>query len=749
MAFILINDTDLNDLGGALERPSLHVTKNDREPNTAEFVSFDYRPRGHSEVVIERASGARVFGGVVQSAVKRRDGRGAYKVAYTVSVGGFSHLLQRHPIAMRFPVQSAGASIRQAVARYNPDIDTSLVQDGPELPVFAFKGYPLELIQGLAGKLGWHWEVDAYKRLVFQPKGETPAPEDLTDTSCNFEDLEVTWDDTAIRNVVMVRGKDAMSDDTTTDTFTGDGITAKRRLSRRPYSTDSNPIVFDRFAPATDYKPQSAVWTEHDVPNPSPPAQSDAGKLPFNSADGYLVVDNFGYKLGACQLVGTGPGAWGQVGLVSKKSGIRQDGLYVLADLLIHANGSMIAGFFDGLGVDITDCLHGVLFEAGAVHIVENGVKVALVGFTTALETSYAVRVVLKAGGGARYEIKGGTFGAYSGRTWTLLANTSTGTATTLYAGLADKSINASIYELSMKLPVAGCLVKVAGVTQIVGYKGTDNAHVDCVLSPEYWLLEWFTTNVPGSGAAIEATYHEPVPVWGLATDGASIEAIKALTGETGERAGWRYWEEKDEDITSMDQAADKAEAICREFGNTKLQARWKTGVDGYAPGQVVGIHVTRDAVDQDFYITDVDFQHFNGDIYDYTITAGSTIHGVADFIARLIAESKRLDWGEDQPLELIQAGEDRAHVVETPEKLTTIPDMDGGEVLTFVELLDRLTTAADIDGEDPIHVITSLDASTLGPDFLPPWLYGSAAYGRALYATVPVTEPVPAVLPW
>lgn len=708
MARITFNGQDLvDDLGGVLLRPSLRVTQTRRAPDSCTFDVGGYKPSQWSEVAVYKDDGiTKVFGGVVLSAESARFGRGHDREAdWAVTCGSFSHLLQRRRIVRRFPVQSAGATVREAVAMVCPEIDTTGVQDGPTMGVIAFSGYPLELIDRLAKALGWQWRVNANKELIFRPRGETAAPEQITDTSNNFADLKVSIDAKTVRNAVTFRGGNIPSANTVTDTWRGDGITGNFKMAYEPYTLSQNPLLQDRFNPTSDYRPDVRLWQKTDATNPSPPNQPDSGKPPIVGTDGFILVDNFGAQQGAACFVG-GTGTWGNVGILSRQSFNRQDDRYLLATFVPNAASDFLVGWFDGIGVADTDCKYGLLLEAGGqVHTYLNGAKEAVAGpLTYSTATTYSVRLTLKAAGGCKIEIQGGTFGTWGETAWTTLLDTSTGTDPILYAGATIKGGDVNLYEMRAADPVFGVVVELQlteGVwTKIVaGLDGVDTAQVDCLINVKSQLLRFFAGSVPLAppGAAvvnIRAAYRRPVPLRVIGTDDAAIAAMAIAAGETGDGAGVREYEVVDRKVTDRREAASRVESELQQYANPVQRAEWSTWVDGYEPDQVITITSTPEGVSgQRFLIDTVEWALWAGDDYDYQITAGTTLKGVDDYLADLIAAGKRAELDQNEPLEFVVVGTDTLRITESIDRISTTPDVAGTDTLIISEVVDELVT--------------------------------------------------------
>ncbi len=701
MAIVFLNGSTLADLGGVLRLHSMHGVKARTEPDSCNFEVGAYAPTAQSEVIVTKDDGVtRIFGGIILGVNSIRMGRGHDREAdWAVECGSFSHLLQRHTITQRFPVQAAGQTIRDMIAADSPEIDTTNVQDGPVFPVIAWNDYPLTLIDRLAKLLGWYWRVDAYKRLWFGPRATVPAPEDLTDTSRNFDELQLTVDAKTVRNAITIHGGMVPSTATVTDHFVGTGLTGQYKLSYEPYSTAVNPLLKDEFSPRSDYHPDPNLWTETDITNPSPPSQPDFGKPPITGTDGYILVDNFGFERGAAQFVDVLPAAFGTVGILSAKAFSRAEGRYLLATFRINTAGNFVPGFFDGIGVNTTDCLYGLSIENGAFHIYEAGARIALTGKTNATGTDYSLRITLKDAGGALYEIQGGTYGTWGGRDWTTLRDSNSGTTALLYAGAIKATADVSLYEMRIADPVLGMSVVITPdlaaplPVSVLGLSNIDTAQVDALVDPKAQLLRYFSDNMPPKDSDVAVTYHRPVPIrWDTPLGSPAIQALAALTGETGPLAGVRHYQIKDTKIVHRDEAMARAQQELDLWALPVRKATWISYVDGYEPDQAITITSTPEGIDQAFALDRVDWEVWSGDDVKYTVEAGSSLLSVADYLAQLMASQRSVDLDLNQALEYGIVGTDTLRLTETVTRLSTAADITGTEALTLTETIDELS---------------------------------------------------------
>jgi hypothetical protein len=154
-------------------------------------------------------------------------------------------------------------------------------------------------------------------------------------------------------------------------------------------------------------------------------AESTAGNVQIDSQFPWL------------KLVGNG--SWGANGVFAQTGHARSGQPTFLADVFLSstANPGML-GWHDGAGYSFTDMAHAVYFSGGSIYIFENGTSRGAVSTYATLQT-YRVRIKALSGGGATYEIQGGTqFNPIGSATWTNITPGTTSSATnTLHPGAA------------------------------------------------------------------------------------------------------------------------------------------------------------------------------------------------------------------------------------------------------------------------------------------------------------------------
>jgi hypothetical protein len=120
--------------------------------------------------------------------------------------------------------------------------DLTNVATGPTIDTISFDHISIrKCLEKLAKLTGYVWWVDYEKNLYFTTQSATPAPENITDSSANFQDISIDYDTSQVRNSVIVIGSDdgEEAESVATNTFTGDGETRAWELEAKPSQISS------------------------------------------------------------------------------------------------------------------------------------------------------------------------------------------------------------------------------------------------------------------------------------------------------------------------------------------------------------------------------------------------------------------------------------------------------------------------------------------------------------------------------
>lgn len=143
-----------------------------------------------------------------------------------------------------------------------------------------------------------------------------------------------------------------------------------------------------------------------------------------------------------CKLKGDGA-SWGPNGAHTQSSFARSSQPYMLIDCFMAPSGNSFGfevGWSDGVGHTQNGFAHGLLFQNNGTFVVtENGNNRGGVGAGFTLGAIYRVRIRALSGGGATYEIQGGSeYNPIGSASWTNITPGTTSSATnTLYAAFS------------------------------------------------------------------------------------------------------------------------------------------------------------------------------------------------------------------------------------------------------------------------------------------------------------------------
>lgn len=145
-----------------------------------------------------------------------------------------------------------------------------------------------------------------------------------------------------------------------------------------------------------------------------------------------------------CKLIGKNDGTWGSDGAYTQSSVARSTQPYVQIDFTMAFSTSSSYGFMvgwsDGGGHSYTNFAHGLLVQTNSTFVAfENGNNRGAVGSGFSKGAIYRLRIQALSGGGAAYQIQGGTeYAALGGTSWTTITpGTTTSATNTLHAGFA------------------------------------------------------------------------------------------------------------------------------------------------------------------------------------------------------------------------------------------------------------------------------------------------------------------------
>lgn len=626
-------------------------------------------PSAGQEVTYTLPDTTLVFGGVLATVKKVRVGFRA--IGYDCTCTDYRTWADRRTLNDRFVNQTAGQIVVALFARYAPEFDTSLVDlTGPAIASVTFTR-PTRItgaLDQLKTITGYYWDITPAKKVVWSAPGATLAPYSLTDTSRNFEDLEVEVDRSQLRNRVIVKGAWFPATDATTDYFTGDGLTANFRLTKRPYGLDQYLVFEEQFGSL-----KTSIWTKADVNNPSPAAG-------HTGADGYLYTTiQAGAALvesGKLQIVG-GDSTWGHVRLQAVTPMARGDG-YRRFEMDVYVDDATKQGRF-GLWdpnslTGLAGEQHGVYFNAGTLVPSEGGTsKTALATVTYTTGHAVRIRIVPGASSGATTWVNTDDANGFRASQWVKLYTSAVGSLANLTVTPAfSYNFIGRVGRVKVFNRIYGVTVTKATVPVTVGVLNVDNdGGVDALIgavSGEAPVLSWFADTIPGAAVAVAATYYESIPVQIAVDDPVSIAAVKALENPTSTATGSDgiyegYIEDTALDSLPLARAAGQQDVDANS--NPLVTLTWRTRDAGLAVGQLITVTLTAalsgHTISGSYLIQEVRLVSLGSGNYEWSITAGSRLKGVGEYLIELLAAGKRLDTtsGTDSTLEQLVAGVD------------------------------------------------------------------------------------------
>lgn len=200
--------------------------------NRSDTFSFDVRKRGAlgfvpagNQTITITHNGTTLYNGTT---LRVRARQLTYnEVIYTVECKSREHFLNRKVVTERKENMTVNAIIAELFADYASGFTTTGVDADVLIETIAFNKLTLtECLDKLARLLNYQWYLDVDDDLHFFAKNTEVAPFSLSDTNGNYLQgtLELTSDYSQIRNVITVKGGEAVGE-TRTEKKAGDGET--------------------------------------------------------------------------------------------------------------------------------------------------------------------------------------------------------------------------------------------------------------------------------------------------------------------------------------------------------------------------------------------------------------------------------------------------------------------------------------------------------------------------------------------
>lgn len=198
----------------------------------------DSVPLQGSEIIFK--DGARfLFGGYITRVKPTEIGEGQMFI-YDIEASDYSWIFNNKVARRTYTNQTLEYIVEDLLDTYLDAgygfTDTN-VAVGPTIQSITFDHVSLrKCFEKLQKLTGYIWYVDYEKNVYFTTTTAEAAPEDIRETTDNFEDVSIAYDTSQVRNSVIVIGSPdgQQSAETTVETFYGDGETRAWELQAKP-----------------------------------------------------------------------------------------------------------------------------------------------------------------------------------------------------------------------------------------------------------------------------------------------------------------------------------------------------------------------------------------------------------------------------------------------------------------------------------------------------------------------------------
>lgn len=191
-------------------------------------------PARGAEVIIT-IDGVRKFGGTILK--KQLMQLSPSDMVYTISCIDYTRELQRRRVVESYENMTDKAIIEDIVSRYcaGLDITTTNVVEGITIQKITFNYMtPAQCIQKICSYSSRTWYIDYNKDIHYFTSGSNPAPFNIDSSTSDVKGLNLTKDETDIRNRVYVRGGTYLSDFVTIS-YAADGEQTVFNLPEKPH----------------------------------------------------------------------------------------------------------------------------------------------------------------------------------------------------------------------------------------------------------------------------------------------------------------------------------------------------------------------------------------------------------------------------------------------------------------------------------------------------------------------------------
>ena len=180
-----------------------------------------------------------LFAGYISRVQPKETGIGQ-KFNFSVEASDYSYIFNNKIVRRAYTNTTLGAIVADIMDDFvgaSYGFDLTNVVTGPTIASISFDHISVKkAFEKLSKTTGYVWRVDYEKKLYFQLDTATLAPETITDSSANVEDISIAYDTTQVRNSIIVIGSTngVQSLDSIQQHFEGDGDTRSWELEESP-----------------------------------------------------------------------------------------------------------------------------------------------------------------------------------------------------------------------------------------------------------------------------------------------------------------------------------------------------------------------------------------------------------------------------------------------------------------------------------------------------------------------------------
>lgn len=234
----------------------------------------------------------------------------------------------------------------------------------------------------------------------------------------------------------------------------------------------------------------------------------------------------------------------------------------------------------------------------------------------------------------------------------------------------------------------------------------TDESTVDFVFSFEEKNVRNANLPVLDAGDLIKFTFYPYLPIIKRIIEPTSVALMASIAGGDGIFDGAPII---DHNIKTFEDAQLRGQAELDQYANPLLTATFKTQIEGLHIGQNIHITDSSRGIDQDFLIQQVRASKYNNDRFTYSITAGTTLFGIVEFLQYLLKKSVSIDSDTHELVDVVVNVDDEMTITDDADY--THHDKDATAASRLVKWFDFLAEEGAVTETGEIYTV-GIDAT-------------------------------------